>query len=96
MTDARERIEAALSRENLTAGEWRQSELDGLEAVVEGEWGVIDDDEDRGLFAGDRGQLTACVVGAPEHGNERVAFYFIPAGCDSGDEVRPGEDVEQL
>lgn len=41
---------------------------------------VIEDDEEAGAFEGDEGWLTLEMVGAPEHGNERVSAGFLGEG----------------
>ena len=60
-----------------------------------GRWRVVEDDEDRSLFADDEGELYVTVVGAQHYGNEHVAFYFKPDDFDEAtDRVTPFEDVE--
>jgi hypothetical protein len=79
-------IQARLDREGYAAKEWREGE-DGLEAVI-GRFVIVEDDEDRGLYSGDEGPLTACIVGSPEYHNERILFAITPEGQSGALEVR--------
>lgn len=90
----RERIERRLNEEGFTAQDWKDTD-DGITAVL-GSFIVIEDDEDEGLYSGDEGELTACVVGAPEYGNERVAFAFKVEGFSEGVEVRDLQTIEPV
>ena len=85
----RERITLALVREGITAKDWKDTEEDGLVAVLGRFRVTTDDEEDRGFYDGDEGELTACVVGAAQYGNQRVTFSFTGDGFDVGLEV-PG------
>lgn len=86
MTD-REMIEARCNSEGLTITGW--SDTDDGETAALGRWTVLTNDyEDEGFYEGDNGDLTACVVGAEEYNNRRVAFTFTPDGMDSGLEIR--------
>lgn len=91
----RQRIEQAADKYEL--GEplfWRDSE-DGLIAYF-GEWIVGSDDvETQGLIVGDIGELRACVVGAEQYGNRRVAFSLHPRGVEGGYQV-PGDPTDVL
>lgn len=93
------RHEAILKREleskMLAVETWRDGE-DGREAVLKGRWEVFLEDVERGLYEGDEGICVASVVGAPEHGNERVSITFIPEGNDTGPEVEPNDDLTDL
>lgn len=91
----RERIEAELEHHMLVAEEWRDGE-DGTEAVLKYRWGVIEEDEDAGLFEGDEGRVVASVVGAAKYGNERVSFGFVADGMDGPVECRPLDNVDPL
>ncbi len=77
-------IAEALSRHGLVidlerGDRWQDGE-NGTEAVMGGKWHAVEDDDERGLYAdGDDGVLSACVVGAPEFGNERVSITFTRA-----------------
>lgn len=86
--------EWAGEQHGLQVDEWVE-EPDGVKALF-GEWEVIDEDEDEGLGEGERGTLTASVVGARQHGNEHVAFYFTPEGTDGGIRVTPYDNVEYV
>lgn len=94
--DEKSMIERAVTRHGLTPDEWDEESENGLTARFNGEWIVLEEDEDRGLYDGDTGKLSACVVGAEEYGNQRVIFTFTPDSYepDSGNEVVPFEDVE--
>jgi hypothetical protein len=74
---------------------WRDDEENGLTAEL-GRFRVIEDDEDRGLYVDDEGRLEACVVGAAEYGNQRVALSFTPDGYDSGNDVYDASVLEEL
>jgi hypothetical protein len=50
---------------------------------------VIEDDEPRGVFAGDEGVLLISEVGAPEYRNVRNAFHILIDGTDCPMEVDP-------
>lgn len=68
--------------------------FDQMQAVIPG-WQAMDDKEDIGLYQGDSGKLVISVVGAPQFGNERVAYYW--QGDDFGEpsgEVVPFEEIE--
>jgi hypothetical protein len=86
----RELIERAAKVWGFNIDGWDENE-DGPYADL-GRATVIEDDDDRGLFAGDAGSLILGVVGSPRFGNERPAFFFTPDGMDfGGDEVSPDE-----
>lgn len=86
MTD-REMIEARCKQEGLTIQTWRDTE-DGETALL-GRFAVTSNDyEDDGLYESDKGEVSACVVGAEQYNNRRVSFSFTPEGYDSGNEVR--------
>ncbi len=82
----KEMIERRLSREGWDAKSWREGE-DGLEAVI-GRFRVIEEVEDDGLYEGDEGELSACVVGSLKYHNESVAFGFTIDDYDSHNTVR--------
>lgn len=68
---------------------------DGRPKVALGDWTVTDEDEDRGLYHGDRGTLSATCVGSESHRNIRVVFYFLSEDHDEGGEdVVPFEEVQ--
>lgn len=84
----REMIEDACKRQDFTIQEWDEEHENGLTAKL-GRYTVVTPDyEDDGLYEGDEGELTACVVGAEQYHNQRVSFSFIPDGCDAGPDVR--------
>jgi hypothetical protein len=83
----REMIEARVAREELTAVDWFEHEEDGITAKL-GRYRVWSEElEDDGIYEGDVGELTACVVGCEEFRNRRVCFTFTADGYDSGNEV---------
>lgn len=89
--------EAAGTHHGLKVDEWRE-DPDGIKALF-GEWKVTEEDEDEGLYEGDKGTLSASVVGARKHGNEHVAFYFTPEDWDEdsgGIRVTPFDNVEHV
>lgn len=87
MTD-RELIEARCSREGLTIQGWDEESENGLTAKL-GRYTVVSPGhEDDGLYEGDDGELTACVVGAAQYNNQRVNFSFTAEGYDEGNDVR--------
>lgn len=86
-------IEERLRSDGLHPDEWRNDEDGQIEAVL-GKWRVTDEDEDKGLYEGEEGTLTASVVGAPEHGNEQVKYHICLEDQEVGIECRPFENVE--
>lgn len=78
-------IEKKLETVGYHAEAWKDTD-DGPTAVL-GRFKVIEENEDQGLYMDDEGEVTACVVGAPQYGNERVHFTFTPEGYDSGTEA---------
>lgn len=94
--DERAMIERALARHGLNPDSWDEEAENGLTARFDNDWIVMEESEERGLYDGDTGKLSVCVVGAEEHGNQRVSFSFTPEGQDpdSGSEVEPFEDIE--
>lgn len=88
-------IEAELEKRMLVAAEWRDGE-DGREAVLKHRWYVTEEDEDNGLFEGDEGTVSACVVGSAKYRNTRVSFSFTPDGCDGGSDCIPLENVDAI
>lgn len=91
-------IEDRLSKLGLVPDQWDPESENGLTARFDNDWVVVEEDESRGLYDGDVGKLSACVVGAPEHNNVRVSITFTPEGNDpdSGEEVVPFDDVEPV
>jgi hypothetical protein len=93
--DAKAMIEAAADSHGLTILGWDQGES-GLEAQL-GRYLVVSDDcEDDGLYEGDEGDLTACVVGAEEYRNQRVSFTLTTEDVEGGNEVRDLDVVEPV
>lgn len=87
MTD-KEMIEARAEQDGLAIRGWDEAHENGLTAKL-GTYRVTTDDyEDDGLYSGDEGELTACIVGAEQYGNRRVSFSFTMEGYDEGNEVR--------
>jgi hypothetical protein len=85
--DERKMIEEACKREGLTIQGWDPDHENGLTAKL-GRYTVTTPDyDDDGLYEGDEGNLTACVVGSEQYNNQRVEFTFIPEDYDSGPEV---------
>jgi len=83
----REMIERACKEHGLTIQGWDEEHENGLTAKL-GQYMVTTPDyEEDGLYEGDEGELTACVVGAAKYHNQRVSFSFIGEGMDSGNEV---------
>jgi hypothetical protein len=88
--------DAAMKHYGLIVGEWFTDEYGSAVGKI-GRWRVLVDDEDRGLFEGDEGELHAEVVGAPENHNERVHFGFKGDDFEEvGAEVVPFEDIDAL
>ena len=86
MTD-REMIEAYAKQHELTITGWDEEHENGLTALF-GQYKVVTPDyEDDGLYEGDEGVLSACVVGAAQFRNQRVSLSFTPEGYDIGNEV---------
>lgn len=82
----RDMIEKRLDDEGYIAESWREGD-DGLEAVV-GRFEATSDTGTMGsIFAGERGELTACVVGAQQYNNEHVMFSFTADDTEGGDEI---------
>lgn len=93
----REIVERALATHGLTADAWENDADNGDRPTAKlGRWIVIEDDEDRGLYEGDEGELTCTAVGATEHGNLQSAFYFRGDGLEVGERVDPFEDIEPV
>lgn len=93
MTDDEKRklIEERCEREGLRIDGWLEDHEDGVTADLGG-YRVIEEDEDKGLYDDDVGQMTASVVGSPEYGNVRVSLTFTPEGNDPGS----GPEVNDL
>lgn len=87
MTD-REMIEKRCESEGLTIQGWDEQHENGLTANLGTYLVTTSDFEDDGLYEGDEGELSACVVGAAQYHNQRVSFSFMADGMDSGNEVR--------
>lgn len=89
LTDAetRARIEQDLGKHGFIADSFRTDPDDGITAVLNHRWRVLEDDDNLGLCANDEGKLEACLVGAEEYGNLHVIYTFTPDGFDSGCEV---------
>lgn len=81
----REMIEQALEREMHPVESWADDPDNGVTAALQGRWRVIEDDEDAGLYAGDEGAISACVVGAEQYGNRHVSYSFHADGFDPVD-----------
>src|SRR4051812_30868100 len=90
----RDMIQEHAESRGLTVREWTTT-LDGETAIL-GRFRVIEEDEDNGLFQDDEGPLTAIVVGAREYGTERVSYGLTPDGCDSPNDVRDLDAVEEI
>jgi hypothetical protein len=73
----RKMIQADIDRRMFTAHDWLFNEDEGRIIASLGRFTVIDDDEDKGTYAGDEGELTAMVVGSQEYGNERVDYSIL-------------------
>lgn len=91
-----ERIEKEMDNLGLAYASLDETE-DGIVATF-GRWLVIGENEDTGLYEGDRGVLSAQVVGAEKYGNVRVCWTFTPDDLDpfTGPEVVPFDDVEPI
>lgn len=91
-------IETACKAQGLTIDGWQQDDdyAEPRPEAVLGEWSVVDDDESRGMYAGDTGTLTASVVGGVQYHNEQVKFFFTPEGMDGGEEVNPLDELEPV
>lgn len=86
MTD-REMIEDYAEYTMLSIESWDEENENGLTALLSHRWVVVHGDEDRGLYEGDEGVLTLCVVGAERYGNRRVSLSFVADGMDCGVEI---------
>lgn len=86
MTD-REMIEDYAEYTMLSIESWDEENENGLTALLSDRWVVVHDDEDRGLYEGDEGVLTLCVVGAEQYGNRRVSLSFVADDMDCGVEI---------
>lgn len=82
-------IERRLASEGIHPEEkdWSISEDDHRPEVALGRAEVVEEDEDKGLYSGDQGVVTACCVGAADLGNLHVAYYFTSDDHDSGESV---------
>lgn len=79
-------IDARCAQEGLSIQGWTETE-DGDTALL-GRFTVISNDyEDDGIFDGDVGELTACVVEAEKYNNRRVCFSFTADGYGEGNEI---------
>lgn len=80
-----DRIAKAINTWGYSIKRWYDSE-DGKTAVLDGDFRILDHDT---LDEGDEGWVEAMIVGAPAHGNVRVAYWFITHGWDrdSGEEI---------
>lgn len=86
MTTDQELIEARCKQEGLTITGW--AETDDGETALLGRYLVSTPDYDAdGLYEGDEGVLSACVVGSTQYGNRGVSFSFTPEGYDGGVDV---------
>lgn len=88
-TRHRSMIEHAVKVQGLTIHSWSFEDDDERDVAKLGRFALVEDDEDNGLIENDEGELSASVVGAREHNNERVAFHFKPDEFDMGVEVDP-------
>ena len=75
-----------------TVESWLDHPDNGTTAMFVGRFVAIEDDEDEGIYSGDEGELSACVVGAAQYGNERVSYSLKLEGRDET-EVDP-ENVD--
>ena len=82
----REMIEAAVNGQGFSVKSWVEDPDDGITGVL-GRFQVIDEDEDRGIYDGDEGEVRACVVGSEKYRNQRVYFSFMTDGTDVGNEL---------
>lgn len=91
-------IQDACDKQAVPIKSWGQDEdyAEPRPQAILGRASAITEDEDRGLYEGCEGELTASVVGAPEHGNERVYFGFMEDGSDCPIEVEPNLEVELI
>lgn len=94
-SNQRKLIEARCQREGLTIRGWETTE-DGETAKL-GRYVVVTGSfEDHGLYQDDVGELSACVVGSVEFGNQRVHFSLTADGYDEGNEVQELSAVEAV
>lgn len=89
-------IEERLHSDGLNADEWRVGDSERPEAVFQNTWEASEELDHGMVSVGEEGTLYASVVGAPEHGNERVAYHFLAEGTDVPVECRPFDDVQPL
>lgn len=88
--DHKEMIERACKAQGLDIKGW-ETDTDSGEDRPQADLGrvrVLEDDEEHGIFEGTEGVLKASVVGAAQHGNERVHFGYTEDDTDSCVEVR--------
>lgn len=85
-SDEKNMIDRAVARAGFSVSEWREDPEDGLTGVV-GRFVVVTDDDDNGLYSGDEGELAACLVGAAQYDNQRVAWQFTADGYDGACDV---------
>lgn len=96
--EQRDIIESALRMWGYSAESWWKNDPDNggrLKAIV-GDAEVVEDDEDHGLYVGDAGKLTCCVVGGREYGNVHAQFYFEADDREGGEQVTPDGSVVEL
>lgn len=89
--------ERARKQFGLEIDEYRNDEDGDIEGVC-GRWVVVEDNEEKGIYEGEEGELHFAVVGAPKYSNERVAVYFYSDDTEGPamGEVTPFEDIEPV
>lgn len=81
--DYKEMIEKAVVAEGHSVVSWEKDEdQPDRPAANLGRFTALDDDDETGIYSGTEGVVKASVVGAPEYGNERVAFYYYDDEMD--------------
>lgn len=88
MMKPRETFEEAISRVEAILGEQINRPVAEHDGWHFGERvRIIDDDDDKGVFAGDEGHVVIEKVGAPEYGNVRTCVAVLVDGTDAPTEV---------
>jgi len=82
-----EKIASRAQSYGFSIQQWGEDD-DGLYGSI-GRFRVIEDDEARGLYEDDTGEVRLSIVGSADYGNQRVMFGWYPDHNDGefGDEI---------